>query len=108
MRSLLLLLALVSLGSGVAAGNLTCSLSSSVGGCFYEYDAVAFGPVSVAVGVDAQYGIDPHRSTFVAPYTVITYVAQTWSAWLEFHLPETGIPTFGRPDPWRLGISWSY
>ena len=108
MRSLLLVLALGLLGSGFAAGSLTCSVSNSAAGCFIEQPAAEFGPLSVAFGVDAQLALDPSRSTFLAPYTVITYAADRWSAWAEFALPNSSIPTFGRPDPWRLGISWSY
>lgn len=111
MRHRLLLITLLALtlsGSALAAGSLTCSATSSRAGCFYEVPTFVLGSLEVAVGVDAQVGWGDGAGSHLAPYAIVGWYAPTWSAWLEFHLPETGIPTLGRPDPWRIGVTFRF
>lgn len=108
MRRRLLLITLLAwtlCGSALAAGSLTCSATSSRAGCFYEVPAFVLGPLEVAVGVDAQAGWGDGASSHLAPYAIVGWYAPTWSAWLELALPDSRVPTFGRPDPWRVGFT---
>ena len=108
MRPLLLTVAILAwtlVGSALAEGNrtLTCSVSGSVAGCMIEQPLYVFGPFEVAFGVDAQYGYGLGRTSFFAPYTLIGYYGDRWSVWAEFALPNHRVPTFGKPESWRLG-----
>lgn len=111
MRRLLpALLALTLLGSAHAEGNrtLTCSVTNAVAGCMVEQPAFVLGSFEFSVGVDAQVAIGATGTAHLTPYALVGWYAPTWSAWFEFHLPETGIPTLGRPDPWRLGVTFRF
>ena len=100
------ILALTLFGSVSAAGNrtLACSASGAVSGCWIEQPVYVLGPLEIAVGVDAQVAYDGLRTSFLAPYVVLGWYASAWSAWAEFAIPETPVPTLGKPDAWRLGF----
>ena len=113
MRPLLLagvILALTLAGSALAEGNrtLTCSASSAVAGCLVEQPVMAFGSLEVAIGVDAQVAYGFGRTSFFAPYAIVGWYANSWSVWLEFAIPESRIPTFGKPEPWRVGFRYRF
>jgi hypothetical protein len=108
-RPRLLLIALLAwtlCASALAEGNrtLTCSVNNRVMGCMIEQPAFVLGALEVAVGVDAQLAWRGGTS-HLAPYLIAGWYASTWAVWGEFHLPEIGIPTVGRPDFWRLGFT---
>jgi hypothetical protein len=107
---LVALLALTLSANAHAEGNrtLTCSVSPAVAGCLVEQPVFVLGHFEVAVGIDAQLAYGHGRTGHLAPYLLAGWYAPTWSAWFEFHLPQTGIPTLGRPDPWRLGVTWRF
>lgn len=118
------ILALLLLGSAHAEGDATesvapafsvlsnttlaCSarLPTGVVGCYVERPLLVLGPVEVALGVDAQAAFsDAHRG-HLAPYAVLAWYADTWSAWAELRLPElAGLHPLGDPDFLRLGFS---
>src|SRR5690606_8427440 len=87
---------------------LSCSarLPAAVVGCFVERPVLVLGPFEVALGVDAQAAFsDAHRG-HLAPYAVLAWYADTWSAWAELRLPElAGLHPLGDPDFLRLGFS---
>ena len=101
------LLALTLSGSAVAEGNrtLTCSATNTVAGCMIEQPAFTLGPLEVAVGVDAQLAYGGGRESHFGPYLLVGWYETSYAVWAEFHLPETGIPTVGRPDFWRVGFT---
>jgi hypothetical protein len=107
---LIALLAWTLSASALAEGNrtLTCSVTNAVVGCMIEQPAFVLGAFEVAVGVDAQVAYGLGRTGHLAPYLLAGFYTPAWSAWFEFHLPQTGIPTVGRPDPWRLGVTWRF
>jgi len=109
-RPRLLLIALLAwtlCASALAEGNrtLTCSVNNRVMGCMIEQPAFVLGPLEFSVGVDAQVAIGATGTTHLTPYALVGWYASTWAVWGEFHLPEIGIPTVGRPDFWRLGFT---
>lgn len=106
LRLLIVVLALTLAGSGFAEGNrtLTCSVSGAVAGCLIEQPVLVLGAFEVAVGVDAQAAYDGVRASFLAPYAIVGWYAGAWAAWVEFALPQSRVPTFGKPEPWRLGF----
>lgn len=120
MRRRLLLITILApllLGSAHAEGEpdsllanttLTCSarLPAAVVGCFVERPIAVLGPVELALGVDAQVALsDAHRG-HLAPYAVLAWYADQWSAWAELRLPElAGLHPIGDPDFLRLGFS---
>jgi hypothetical protein len=105
-RLLIALVALMLLGSAAAEGNrtLTCSVSGAVAGCLVEQPVFVLGPLEFSVGVDAQWAYDGVRTSFFAPYALVGWYASSWSVWAEFALPDHRIPTFGKPEPWRVGF----
>lgn len=98
-------------GALLANTTLTCSarLPAAVVGCFVERPLLVLGPVEVALGVDAQAAFsDAHRG-HLAPYAVLAWYADTWSAWAELRLPElAGLHPLGDPDYLRFGFSYRF
>jgi hypothetical protein len=110
-RPLLALLIAASLGIASAQGaanTLTCSLTPRLAGCYVERPAFGLGNFAVSFGVDGQVGWGEGRSSYLAPYALVTYDADRWGAWLEVSIPESRVPVLGRPDPWRLGVRWRF
>jgi hypothetical protein len=113
---LLMTLALTVCGSALAEGeastpsgySVTCSASLAGAGCFVEWPVWVFGPLEVALGFDARASWGAWERSYAAPYGILGWYENNWSAWLEFHLPETGMPLIGKPDPFRLGVTWRY
>ena len=105
-RLLVVTLALMLLASANAEGNrtLACSASQNVSGCWIEAPLYANGPLEIGLGIDAQLAYDGVRTSFFAPYAVLGWYAPKWSAWAELALPQSRFPTFGKPEPWRLGF----
>jgi hypothetical protein len=94
---------------GVLAGaTITCSATSAVAGCYLEHRILTLGALEVTLGIDAQAAYAGGRSGHLAPYAGAAWYAPTWSAWLEVYLPQSGIPTIGRPDWWRVGFTWRF
>jgi len=92
---------------GVLSGStITCSATGAVAGCYLERPVWVAGPLEFTVGIDAQLAYAQGRTGHLAPYAGAAWYADSWSAWLEVHLPESGIPTLGRPDWWRVGMTW--
>lgn len=91
----------------LANATLSCSarLPSVTVGCFLERPVLTLGPLEFAVGVDAQAALTNPVEGHVAAYGVVAWYAPTWSAWLEVHLPQLGVPTLGAPDWIRLGFT---
>lgn len=108
MRRLPVVLAIAWIASAHAAGNLTCSITPHVGGCYLERPVFTVGDFEVAVGVDAQAAWAGGRSGHLAPYASVAYYAPAWSAWVEVFVPQAarGIRVIGRPDWFRLGFTW--
>lgn len=91
----------------LANATVSCSAAwpSTTVGCFVERPVLVLGGLELAVGVDAQALLsgtldDAH----LAPYGILAYYADTWSAWLELRLPELA-PTIGNPEYLRVGFS---
>ena len=105
-RLLVVTLAWMLLASASAEGNrtLACSASQNVSGCWIEAPVYASGPFEVGFGIDAQLAYDGVRTSFLAPYAVLGWYAPTWAAWAELALPQSRFPTFGKPEPWRVGF----
>jgi hypothetical protein len=96
-------------GEGTSAGySVTCSASLSGGGCWVERPTFVWGPVELAFGFDARASWGAWERSYAAPYGILGWYENNWSAWLEFHLPETGMPLVGKPDPFRFGVTWRY
>lgn len=89
---------------------LSCSvkLPSGTLGCFLERPVFVLGGLEVAVGVDAQAVLTGGGDAHLAPYGIIAYYADTWSAWLEVMLPELGVPVLGAPDWMRVGFTYRF
>jgi hypothetical protein len=117
---LLMTLALTVCGSALAEGedanvqrsltgvSVTCSASLRDAGCFVERPVLVLGALEVALGMDARASWTNEERGYLAPYGVIGWYGDAFSAWLEFHLPETGMPLVGKPDPFRIGFTWRY
>jgi hypothetical protein len=106
---LITLLALTFSGSALAAGSVTCSVSSTRGGCFIEQPVWVLGPLEVAVGVDAQAGWGAGAGSHLAPYAVVGWFSPAaWAIWVEFALPSSRVPVLGRPDAWRVGFTFRF
>ena len=105
-RLLLVTLALTLFASVSAEGNrtLACSASQNVSGCWIEAPLYANGPLEIGLGIDAQLAYGASRTSFLAPYAVLGWYERGWSAWLELALPQSRFPTFGKPEPWRVGF----
>ena len=91
---------------------LTCTAAapSFTLACFAERPVLEFGPVMVAVGVDAQAVLtsDP-VAAHLAPYGLVVLTLPEWSAWVEVRLPDSvGVPVLGAPDWLRLGVSFGF
>ncbi len=88
---------------------LSCSAKapSLTVGCFWERPVLVAGNLELAVGVDAQAvltGGDAH----LAPYAIVSWFADTWSAWLEVVFPDLGVPVIGAPDWLRVGFTMRF
>lgn len=105
-RLFIVTVALTLFASALAEGNrtLACSVSQNVSGCWLEAPVYASGAFEVGFGIDAQLAYGAGRTSFLAPYAVLGWYAPTWSAWAELALPQSRFPTFGKPEPWRLGF----
>lgn len=91
---------------GVLSGStLSCTATPALAGCFVERRVLTLGDLEVAVGVDAQAAWG-NASTHLAPFATLAWYPTWGSVWLEFALPDSRVPTFGRPDPIRLGFTW--
>lgn len=110
MRRLLpLVLALLLTGNALAEGRVTCSVTPSVGGCFYETTVFSVVFLEVAVGADAQAAWRVGRESHLAPYVIVTYYGEPWDVWLEVFAPKLGnVPVIGRPDWFRVGFTWRF
>ena len=113
---LLMTLALTFSGGALAEGedvtpagySVTCSVSLSGGGCWIERPVLVIGALEVALGFDARASWTNQERGYMAPYGILGWYEDHFSAWLEFHLPETGMPLVGKPDPFRFGVTWRY
>lgn len=92
----------------VMGGSLTCSVSLAGGGCWVERPLVVVGAFEIAVGFDARAVWDGTARSYAAPYAVLGWYAREWAAWIEFWLPDVGVPPLGKPDPFRLGFTWRF
>ena len=118
MRPIVLLLmtfALTFSGSAAAEGevapagySVTCSASMTGGGCWVERPVLVLGRLEVALGMDARASWTNQERGYIAPYAVIGWYESRFAAWLEFHLPDIGIPPVGKPDPFRIGFTFRY
>ena len=118
MRPLVLLLTTLALmwsGSALAEGegtptgySVTCSASLVGGGCWLERPILVVGALEVAVGLDARATWAGQERGYIAPYGILGWYAPDWAAWLEFHLPDIGLPPIGKPDPFRFGVTWRF
>lgn len=90
---------------------VTCSarLPAAVVGCFVERPVLVLGDFELALGIDAQAAFsDAHRG-HLAPYAVLAWYADTWSAWAELRLPElAGLHPLGDPDYLRVGVTYRF
>ena len=109
-RPILLLIvtvALTAFGSAHAEGNRTLACSGSLlgGGCWVEQPLATFGKLEIAIGVDGFLAWDARRVSYLAPYVIVGYYEREWSWWVEFAIPETRVPTLGKPDAIRAGFT---
>jgi len=116
MRPLVLLLTILALmlgGSALAEGegvaptgySVTCSASLASAGCWIGRPVWVLGPVEVAVGFDARAVWAGEARGYWAPYAIVGWYSSAWAAWVEFHIPESGMFSFGKPDPFRAGLT---
>ena len=42
---------------------------------------------------------------YASPYAIVGWYPSAWAAWVEFHIPESGMFSFGKPDPFRAGLT---
>lgn len=95
--------------SVLAGSTISCSAAwpSTTFGCFWERPVLVLGGLELAIGLDAQTLLtgtldDAH----LAPYGILAYYADTWSAWAEMRLPELGgVSILGAPDWLRVGVT---
>ena len=105
-RLLPVLLLVLWIGNAHADGNtVSCSVTANLAGCYLERAAFSIANLTVSVGVDAQVGWSAGRRSHLAPYLLIAWNAASWGAWVEFAIPETGIPAIGKADAWRVGFT---
>lgn len=111
--------------SGIAAGqdapepdaepgllsNVTLSCSASAPtwllGCYVERPVLVLGALELAVGLDAQAVLTGAHEADFAAYGTIGIYEETWSAWVEFWLPELA-PALGSPDWFRIGFTYRF
>ncbi len=115
MRPLVLLLTTLALtwpGSALAADppelagySVTCSVSLTGAGCFIERPVLVLGHFEVAVGFDARAVWTDWERSYASPFLVTGWYAPRWAAWAEIAIPESRLPTLGKPDPIRLGFT---
>jgi len=95
--------------SVLANSTISCSAAwpSTTVGCFWERAVLVLGALELAVGVDAQAALTGSwDDANLAPYAILAYYADTWSAWTEVRLPElAGIRPLGASDWLRVGFS---
>ena len=109
---LLTTLALIFSGSAFAADppelsgySVTCSVTLRGAGCWIERPVLVLGPLELAVGFDARASWSAWERSYASPFLVAGYYAPRWAAWLEFAIPESRLPAFGKPDPFRVGLT---
>lgn len=95
--------------SVLANTTISCSAAwpSATLGCFLERPVLVLGALELAIGLDAQAVLTGALDGHLAPYMVLAYYADTWSAWTEVRLPElAGIKPLGSSDWFRIGFSY--
>jgi hypothetical protein len=121
-RPLVLLLTTLALmlgGSAAAEGNaerndalagysVTCSASLAGAGCWIERPVWVLGSFEVAVGFDARAAWGAWERSYASPYAIVGWYAPSWAAWVEFAIPESGMFSFGKPDPFRAGFTFRF
>jgi hypothetical protein len=117
-RLLVLLITILALtfGGSAAAGSppelggysVTCSVTLRGAGCFVERPVMVFGSFEVSIGFDARAVWAGGERGYAAPYVVIGVYERAWAAWLEVALPDTRFPAFGKPDPFRFGVTYRF
>jgi hypothetical protein len=96
-------------GEGTPAGySVTCSAGLRDAGCFIERPVLVIGALELAFGFDARASWADWERSYASPYAILAWYADSWSAWAEFAIPESRIPSIGKTDPLRVGVTWRY
>lgn len=97
--------------AALAGVTLSCSIAapSWVSGCWLERPVLVLGGLEVALGLDAQAALGGGvEHAHLAPYGILAYYGEHWSAWVEARLPQlAGVPVLGTPDWLRVGFTYT-